>query len=868
MCLVVCFATLIYFLNPSYALDVTLAWDANSETDLAGYKIYYGTTAGGPYNAAGSSDGASPILVPLSSLSNLVTPEFTVHGLPDGAYYFVATAYNTEGYESGYSNEAAAQPPSPPASSPANSSPVLSSLEVNGQTGSTTIYTNDSSRQVTIRIVASDDVLVSQYLILDNDSNPNGEVFSAIPGGARQNPIFTVNNFVLNNGDGNHTIYAWIKDDQGLISAVATKTNVILDRLAPTVAVSYSSPNPFKAGDAVTLTANFTDSNPISGTPTISINYAGTGSDIPGAAMTKVTNKQWRYSMTVPSGNDGTATVTIAGFDAAGNAIGSQTGNTFVVDSSGATVVGYPTINYTDNSVTVTYSESNMRNATLARNYSFNNGLLLAGNGTDTSGTNRTFKMPLNSSTLQHNIIYTMQLSNAITDAVGNALTTNTVRVNDDDNDGMADDWERQWFGSITAKNGSADTDGDALTDAAEYGYARSNPTWGANRWSLSPLSKDSDGDGISDSYEILNGLNPVSSSDKDFDSDNDGWSNYEEYVNGTSANDPNSYPQAMAPIEVVEAIPLNNSGIPPSQQRIPNNTGFAVRLESVNGIDMTDPNAVTFSINDGSNTYTRRLNYLNGTGSKIVWAVPFDADGNIAYSLWAAYYRTNETSLADSYPYDATVEVTISAKDSSGEAMDPLTFRFKIQGQEKDNQARIKAPKLSIKDTPGSSKKKSSVDSGTLRGASITYDTNLMQEIGLEPYIGPAEEIPPLDVGESAGVAVNLLPAAVFPNGVTVTIPCPSSNDVSTLSIYYYDGEKWHLACDSAGNVTPEGEGWMVRGSRINYNYNKETGTPGYIEIQVYHFSAAVAGDTTATSADVGSTGGSGCFISTLWDR
>jgi hypothetical protein len=102
--LVVCTLILIYSLSPCYALDVTLAWDANSDTDLAGYKIYYGTTAGGPYKGTGSSDGASPIVVPLSS-TNLVSPQFTVHGLPDGTYYFVATAYNTEGYESGYSNQ-------------------------------------------------------------------------------------------------------------------------------------------------------------------------------------------------------------------------------------------------------------------------------------------------------------------------------------------------------------------------------------------------------------------------------------------------------------------------------------------------------------------------------------------------------------------------------------------------------------------------------------------------------------------------------------------------------------------------------------------------------------------------------------------
>ena len=45
-----------------YALDVTLAWDANSETDLAGYKLYYGTTLGGPYNGSGSWTEDHPLL--------------------------------------------------------------------------------------------------------------------------------------------------------------------------------------------------------------------------------------------------------------------------------------------------------------------------------------------------------------------------------------------------------------------------------------------------------------------------------------------------------------------------------------------------------------------------------------------------------------------------------------------------------------------------------------------------------------------------------------------------------------------------------------------------------------------------------------
>ncbi len=71
------------------AADVTLQWDANTETDLAGYKLYYGT-APGVYG--------SPIVV------GKVTT-YTLTGVAPGTYYFAVTAYNNTGVESGFSNE-------------------------------------------------------------------------------------------------------------------------------------------------------------------------------------------------------------------------------------------------------------------------------------------------------------------------------------------------------------------------------------------------------------------------------------------------------------------------------------------------------------------------------------------------------------------------------------------------------------------------------------------------------------------------------------------------------------------------------------------------------------------------------------------
>ncbi len=71
------------------AADVTLQWDPNTETDLAGYKVYYGTA---------SRTYGAPVTIGLQTT-------YTVTGLTAGTYYFAVTAFNTAGLESGFSNE-------------------------------------------------------------------------------------------------------------------------------------------------------------------------------------------------------------------------------------------------------------------------------------------------------------------------------------------------------------------------------------------------------------------------------------------------------------------------------------------------------------------------------------------------------------------------------------------------------------------------------------------------------------------------------------------------------------------------------------------------------------------------------------------
>jgi len=78
-----------------------LEWDANTETNLAGYKVYYKTgSPGPPYDGVGQVEGDSPI-----DVGNVTEFYFNSIDFRAKDFWFVVTAYSTEGFESGYSNE-------------------------------------------------------------------------------------------------------------------------------------------------------------------------------------------------------------------------------------------------------------------------------------------------------------------------------------------------------------------------------------------------------------------------------------------------------------------------------------------------------------------------------------------------------------------------------------------------------------------------------------------------------------------------------------------------------------------------------------------------------------------------------------------
>ena len=103
-----CLSILVFFclISSAEAMDVTLGWDANTESDRAGYRIYYDTDSGPPYEGMDAAEGDSPIDVSIGEVENGDSAQYTLTGLDgDGTYYFVLTAYNTSGRESNFSVE-------------------------------------------------------------------------------------------------------------------------------------------------------------------------------------------------------------------------------------------------------------------------------------------------------------------------------------------------------------------------------------------------------------------------------------------------------------------------------------------------------------------------------------------------------------------------------------------------------------------------------------------------------------------------------------------------------------------------------------------------------------------------------------------
>ena len=86
---------------------ITVSWEGPSDPDIAGYKVYYDTDSGNPYEGEATIFGSpSPIDVGPVNM-------WEITGLSNGQIYYIAvTAYDVAYNESSYSNEVSSIPSS------------------------------------------------------------------------------------------------------------------------------------------------------------------------------------------------------------------------------------------------------------------------------------------------------------------------------------------------------------------------------------------------------------------------------------------------------------------------------------------------------------------------------------------------------------------------------------------------------------------------------------------------------------------------------------------------------------------------------------------------------------------------------------
>ncbi len=93
---IITFISSLFILNPhsAFAGTATLTWNANTEADLSGYKIYYGTVS-----RTGTTPCANAGYTSSINVGNVLT--YTFNNLTDGVtYYFAVSAYDTSNNES------------------------------------------------------------------------------------------------------------------------------------------------------------------------------------------------------------------------------------------------------------------------------------------------------------------------------------------------------------------------------------------------------------------------------------------------------------------------------------------------------------------------------------------------------------------------------------------------------------------------------------------------------------------------------------------------------------------------------------------------------------------------------------------------
>lgn len=261
-----------------HARDITLQWNASTETSLAGYKVYYRADSSAlPFTGTGSGQGASPVNVAKQTSATLTGLD------PAKSYYFAVTAYNSAGTESTYSN-------------------IVNVAEGIAPTVSITAPAANSTATGTVSVTASatDNVGVSKVEYYVNGALALSDTTTPY--------VYSWNTTALANGS--YTLMAKAYDAAGNVGQSANVVvSVAKDATAPTVALTAPA-NSATVSGSVAIKASASDNIGVS-----KVEFYDNG------VLLNATNvSPYSYTWNTALVADGNHTLTAKAYDAAGNA--------------------------------------------------------------------------------------------------------------------------------------------------------------------------------------------------------------------------------------------------------------------------------------------------------------------------------------------------------------------------------------------------------------------------------------------------------------------------------------------------------------------------------------------------------------------
>ncbi|CAB1064632.1 hypothetical protein D1BOALGB6SA_9428, partial [Olavius sp. associated proteobacterium Delta 1] len=338
------------------------------------------------------------------------------------------------------------------------------------------------------------------------------------------------------------------------------------------------------------------------------------------------------------------------------------------------------------------------------------------------------------------------------------------------------------------------------------------------------------------------------------------------------SVDSPDPLPEFTSP-KIRKTVPRDGAGIS-SKNKVPIDSSFAVLIEDADGIDITHPGSVRFTVNDGNlSIYERDLG--DAAVVRVVKLGSEDPDTQVK-KLYVIYDRSLDAEHRYSYDFDADVHIQVNAVDCKNNHMQPANYDFKVES-EAVHLKNIDTRPMTVTSADADTTILTVSSNDELNGFRLVYDTSEP----VYPQVAPSEEIPSVDIPavEPASVPVNIGPPTVFNRPVIVYLPYYGDGDVRDLNLYWYDGEEWVFACSSCntgGVIQPGEEDWIVPGS---LTCNDETDPPT-LEFEVHHFSAVQAGfsanDSSSDADDQdaqfsnksGDRRHAGCFVTAAADE